>query len=81
MMELYQAPGSGNKLFPRSEILRKIFVELKFVVRKVTNVRVLWEEEVEGMDKECSHKENKEQHSIKHSKWREFFTHHKAHQP
>lgn len=50
MMELYQAPGSANKLFPRSEILRKIFVELKFVVRKVTNVRVLWEE-VEGMDK------------------------------
>ena len=50
MVQLQQTPASPFRFSSKSSILRKVFVELKKLVRKDKNVRVLWEEG-EGMEK------------------------------
>lgn len=50
MVRLHPTPASPFSFSSKSKILRKVFVELKKLVRKGKNVRVLWEEG-EGMEK------------------------------
>lgn len=72
MVQLHQTPASCYKFSSRPKILRKVFVELKKLVRKDKNVRVLWEE-VEGMEKNVHIRNIK---SSTNRKWQEFFTDH-----
>lgn len=74
MVQLHQTPASCYKFSSRSKILRKVFVELKKLVRKDKNIRVLWEE-VEGMEKNVHIRNIKSSTVLKIENGKEFFTH------